>query len=293
MATPTTHEITHIQIGDETFEIVDAIARDTVSLIFKWGRPSKDVRYPIDTSNGQSYITAESKNKFLVIAHVLPTMEDFKMPHKNSTIYAGGDGEWKTDWGYPSNFNIDNLLSDFKFAFGQLNCHTTVTRYKNSQNNTITDLARNRNIRTFVLDNIKYERNPNDPDNPDADFADRPVGKGTDNNGTSYDDWDIIRQYGPGRTYKDSSGIEQYAGFKTWAWSTFYSQATNDQVFTNTFITTKAHQVQGAFGIWCDQNFGNVWGNATTVIFSHTNIAFSNTNDEEIILQSQSEEDGN
>ena len=287
MATPT-HEITHIQIGNETFEIVDAIARDSVALVYKWGRPSADARCPSSNSNNAGI---NFKNKHVAIAHILPNRNERT---KYSSTEAGS--EWESAWNYPTNdvyfnFNDSNnktAFSDFSFAFGQLNIHTT------HQNNTATSGDTNaRTIKHFMFQSKKLNTDalktayPNGkPSNLSDSDWNAIIDSYTNFNFNSFHETAIdteIQNNGMRGHNKwadtDPYSASMYNYYSSWAWSTHYIVGSGDLVTTNTYITTQPIDLKGVFGVTCDKRIVNVWGNATTVLFAHSYMPYLGTSE--------------
>ena len=64
--------------------------------------------------------------------------------------------------------------------------------------------------------------------------------------------------------------------YEEWAWATFYTTRAGDVITTNTFITSQKDDIMGTFGLTSTGTVKNIYGNATTIIFSHVNISYNN-----------------
>lgn len=283
MAEEKPYPISQIQIGNKTFEIVDAVARDSVALIYKWGRPGQDVRFP----NG-GHPNPSGDGKPIIIAHILPNTEDYYAPHIKGDKYtdleivnhinnnkinykdengkqvpADGFSKWAVDWGYKSGFNINNVFTEenFSFCIGQLNVH--------SKGNY------SRTIRIFITGN-KYQTQDQE-------------GKWVEGGDLTYDSGYL--------TYSGSL-LPNNSAVPKWYWSTFYNPNPNtDLVNTGTFITSKISDLKGYFGLYSatgktDGQVYDVYGNSTTVIFKNATVDYNNLIPDEIPEEESSNNDG-
>lgn len=251
MAEEKPYPISQIQIGNKTFEIVDAVARDSVALIYKWGRPGQDVRFP---KGGHPNPSGDGKP--IIIAHILPNTEDYYAPHTSGDTYSDPDSgfsKWAVDWGYKSGFNINNVFTEenFSFCIGQLNVH--------SKGNY------SRTIRIFITGN-KYQTQ--------------------DQEGKWVEGEDLT--YSSGYLTYSSSLLPNNSAVPKWYWSTFYNPNPNtDLVNTGTFITSKISDLNGYFGLYSatgkeDGQVYDVYGNSTTVIFKNATVDYNNLIPDEI-----------
>lgn len=273
------YPISQIQIGDKTFEIVDAVARDSVALIYKWGRPGNDSRCPrLNSKNEPTNTTVNFKGKSIVIAHILPSRNEMTSSFNSTT----GDeaAPWEAAWNYPKGANSqkfdwetdDSFLKGVDFAFGQLNIHTR------QQNNTATGTQNDtfaRNIRHFMLQGKRRNSTKQDYELHNFNTEDYTLIK---------EDWQDQEDGN-----KTKAGILRYS---PWAWASFYTTSQSDMVTTNTYITSQFEDLIGVFGVDCDRRIVDIWGNATTVLFFNSNIIYNNLTPEETSEEESSNNNG-